>query len=511
MLKNVIENYLISIKEVQFFAPFKVLLETMGFYDIHLLHGSTEFGRDFIAKKQDDDATTQYSFQVKVGNINLSKFTNEVKQQLLEIITNKCSHPNFDRNLKQEIVFVTTGKIQSPATISFQEFNNYIWENLNSDPIVTWEKDKIFMDFYKIGIEPFYELHNSPEFVSRFFDFFTKIKQQHEFTAFEITSYTDYWLSLDLTVKVNKLQVLFEGYFFSKLFYENKEFYSSVLFLSALTRVFVKNDLFEDYKYFLKESILNIINDFHSEYTSKSETEKESFLIGDSFFSIISYPARCLRTLELFSLHLLLSDKFSKKIIQTFNKLIQEKGANRPISDNYGIAFFMTCLVLIKLDQKELLRKYLINTTVWLCDRYSQNGLSPIGYNPQEEYEQIFSEYLSGLDFFENKFSFIAAIILDLCFFLNDKRLYADIANDFRAVEIIPTYFHVNERVHLFDYENIITQTDNDFSLEIKDDFTNYVKYRNEKFSIELNKSEALLLMFQLKDRYFPNIIFDLI
>lgn len=163
------------------------------------------------------------------------------------------------------------------------------------------------------------------------------------------------------------------------------------------------------------------------------------------------------------------------------------------------------------MNQKDLLKKYVTNICVWLCDRYQQNGLSPIGYKPDKEYQQLLSEFLSGLEYFENKASLIAAILLDICYYLNDDQLYSDIANDLRAVEIIPEYFHVNTRDQLFDYEKVIVETDYDFSLELKKDFTNYVKYRNANFNITLQKKEAVLLMFQLKDRYFPNIIFDLI
>ena len=74
MLRNVIEDYLSLIKEVQFFLPFFQLLEAKGFFDIHLIHGSTEFGKDFIAKFSNDEVTTQYFVQIKVKDINLNKF-----------------------------------------------------------------------------------------------------------------------------------------------------------------------------------------------------------------------------------------------------------------------------------------------------------------------------------------------------------------------------------------------------------------------------------------------------
>lgn len=303
MLKNVIENYLSSIKEVQFFAPFKVLLENLDFFDIHLIHGPTEFGKDFIAKKYEGEDVIQYCFQIKVGNINLSKFTGEIKPQLLEIITNKIAHPNYDFNLKSEIVFATTGTIQPPATISFQAFNSYIQGTLSASPIVIWEKNKILTEFFRVGIEPFFELHNSPEFVSRFFNLYAKIKNQSELNPFDIVNYTDYWLSLDLSIQENKLQVLFESYFFSKLLLENKDYYNSVMFLTSLSRTLMKNDLFVEFRQYIINSILDITNVCHEDYSSKSGSDKMNFFLSKGFFSIFYYPTICLKTLELFSLH----------------------------------------------------------------------------------------------------------------------------------------------------------------------------------------------------------------
>ena len=167
-IKSLLENYLTSILEVEFFGPFKSLLEGLGYYDIHLIHSPVEFGKDFIAKKDTQEGTIQFCFQIKIGDINLNKFTNEIKPQLLEIVTNSLSHPNFDKSIPLEIIFVTTGNLKPPATIAFQAFNNYLNKTLKRKSILTWEKDQIISDFYKIGIEPFFELHNSPEFLVDF-------------------------------------------------------------------------------------------------------------------------------------------------------------------------------------------------------------------------------------------------------------------------------------------------------------------------------------------------------
>ncbi len=54
MLDDVIGNYIDSLTEREFDAPFEALLRLHGFNDIHFLHGCFEFGKDFIAKRAED-------------------------------------------------------------------------------------------------------------------------------------------------------------------------------------------------------------------------------------------------------------------------------------------------------------------------------------------------------------------------------------------------------------------------------------------------------------------------
>ena len=63
MLADAIGNYLDSLTEREFDAPFMALLRLQGFTDVHLLHGAFEFGKDFIAKRIEDGNQLQYTFQ----------------------------------------------------------------------------------------------------------------------------------------------------------------------------------------------------------------------------------------------------------------------------------------------------------------------------------------------------------------------------------------------------------------------------------------------------------------
>src|SRR5260370_15770913 len=95
MIADVIGSYLDSLEEREFDAPFMALLRSLGFRDMHFLHGNFEFGKDFIAKRDDDSVVTQYSFQTKAGNLGLAEWTAS-RRQIDMLRTNSLAHPNFD-------------------------------------------------------------------------------------------------------------------------------------------------------------------------------------------------------------------------------------------------------------------------------------------------------------------------------------------------------------------------------------------------------------------------------
>lgn len=257
--------------------------------------------------------------------------------------------------------------------------------------------------------------------------------------------------------------------------------------------------------------MLFIIESYYNYYEIEIKERIKFFFHEEGTFNIFYYPMKCLKSLELFSLHLLFSEHNNSNIQDAFYDLLKEKGSFRVLSDNYAVSFFIICLVLIRDGKIPLLKKYLINGTVWLCDRYNGNGLSPVGFSLNEEIEQLLSEILDGFKYHNRKTSFMATIILDIVANLKDEELYSNISNDLRAVNIIPEYYHVNNENELYDYSNNGTQTDNDFSLVLEDNYTQIIKYVREQCKLDLNKNEMLLIMFSLRDRYFPKYIYEVI
>src|SRR5438046_3044129 len=114
MIADVAGSYLDTLEEREFDGPFMALLRSLGFRDIHFLHGSFEFGKDFIAKRDDQGAPAQFSFQTKAGNLGLSDW-NACQGQIDMLRINSLAHPAFDRRLPRKAVFVTTGRLVGRA------------------------------------------------------------------------------------------------------------------------------------------------------------------------------------------------------------------------------------------------------------------------------------------------------------------------------------------------------------------------------------------------------------
>jgi hypothetical protein len=512
MLRSVIEDYLTSSKEIQLFLPFIQLLELLGFHDIHLLHGPTEFGKDIIAKMKNQSSAIQYSFQIKVGDVNLNRFRSEIKPQLIEALTNKLSHPNFDRSLPYQVVFVTSGIVQQPATIEFQEFNRFVEDKLKATPIVTWEKQKLVSDFLTIGIDPFFILHRTPEFAGRFFKFYSQITDDEYLSFFDIESYSNNWLKLDWSNPINRLQILFEAYYFSKLLLDKAKFYESSLVLASLIRIMIKQDIYPDHQKIIQEYLDEILIAHFNKAKLEYHQSKPYLFNFEGVFSIFYHPLSCLHTLELLSLYILTSPNVNKDIEVLFLKMIDEqKGSYRIIGDNYAVSIVLITLTLLKLKEIDRLKRYLNNVCVWLCDRHNECGIATIGSDLQDTMEQLLSESLEGLTVNKNISGFAACACLDMAYILKDKVTFENIANDFRASEIILEFYHIlnEEALFVHDDRTIVTSTENNYSLEYIDDYTQMISYERKSNNISIRNKSLLFLTFLLRDRYFPTFIAD--
>ncbi len=103
-----------------------------GFSNIHFVHGTSELGRDFIARHDGHDGLRQYAPQSKAGDLNLAAWQ-QVRHQIEEIRTGDLSHPAFDPDLPRSAVLVTTGRLVGDARLSAQTYRERYADGIDFD------------------------------------------------------------------------------------------------------------------------------------------------------------------------------------------------------------------------------------------------------------------------------------------------------------------------------------------------------------------------------------------
>ena len=97
MLERVIENWLDKTTERSFQQPYCYMLSAEGHTIIHLTrHCGMELGKDIITIAPDG---TPCVFQLKTGNISLSRWQTKVSPQTFDLILGKINPP-INRQLK---------------------------------------------------------------------------------------------------------------------------------------------------------------------------------------------------------------------------------------------------------------------------------------------------------------------------------------------------------------------------------------------------------------------------
>ena len=97
-----------------------------------------------------------------------------------------------------------------------------------------------------------------------------------------------------------------------------------------------------------------------------------------------------------------------------------------------------------KLTKPRLSCEVARNVAVWLCDRIEQDA--PLAHVDALELDEARRLLGHPFGFFRSEGpsdSFLATTVADLTAFLGNAELYADIVNDFRAVEVVHRYWQV--------------------------------------------------------------------
>ena len=121
MLERVIENWLDKASERMFQQPYCYMLSAKGHTIIHLTrHCGMEMGKDIITIAPDG---TPCAFQLKAGDISLSKWRTEVSSQIDDLVAGQINHPSVDNSKHHRSYLVTNGDIVEEVSRAIDDRN----------------------------------------------------------------------------------------------------------------------------------------------------------------------------------------------------------------------------------------------------------------------------------------------------------------------------------------------------------------------------------------------------
>jgi len=529
MLANVLAAYLDGIKEREFDLPLATLLRASGFYDIHFTHGNVEFGKDFIAKREENGTIIQYSFQSKAGDISQPDWRNEIMAQMLDSLLIGLSHPSFDRNAPHQTVLVITGKMLGNAALSLQDLNTKIKQTYGERPILLWDRENLIPLLETNGLESVYQATASGFLnYGTFYQLYGKTLEE-DISHREIEEHSRQWLDVSMDSGKRLLCSAIESNIFSQMCNSRGMTYEAIYSQLTLIRTIMHQMYTAN-----SQDDINQLRELYSQAISNLKIILEEYLadakslwdnannnlssIISSSNSIIMYLIHCARIMQvagcLYFLELEQSDR--DEIISFLTSFLsKEPGCASIPSDNYAISLVLPVLSLCSSGHRNIAEQLLHDSTVWLCDRYQDGfGLADISAGPYEEIVTLFGHPFDFIRVQPRRGSLAASVICDLAAFVAEAELYANIVNDIKAAKIAPQYWQVPDTTSLFilDGEDIISYPNINYS----DDylpfesftFADHIKHESRSFTITdlTGPFGPLLMMLLLRDRYFPTL-----
>jgi restriction endonuclease len=522
MLRNVLEDYLSSVRERDFYYPLSSLLQVMGFFDIIITDGTGEFGKDFIAKRIEDGVKYQYKIQAKRDDIDQEDFRKVMGQLLEAIILKKLSHPQLDTSLPQKTILVTTGELTSNAFIAHQEFNEVLVNEYKKEKVEFWGKSKLIEYSELYGLTGIHQttakgLKGYGQFYQNYSRAIDKL-----LTDREIEEYSRFWLDEYLDYKKRILRAAIEAEIIASKLIEGGRVYEAIFTNLSLARVVMEatydNDdpfIFVILKELVEEIITPLCKEFFTEFKSDWEGANKSLTqicFRDGFFPIFNYLVWCARVLEITALYYFIStDKKEKdKVISFLTEFIEkEEGCGHIPADRYSSTIVWPTLAFIKSGKIDEAKNLVRRSTVWLCDKVEKGfGIAHWDAEEQEETAMLLFYPFDFIRVEPHKSYFLTTILVDLAAFIGDTKFYNDVTNDLDACEIAYFYWQFPDTKAIFtiDTEECRKYSGMDFYAdEIREDHAEYLKEEPDSFRIteKAGFNSLVILSTLLKDRYF--------
>ena len=449
MLRAVLVGFLSSLpNERAFDEPFKALLRQLGFYDIHLLHGAFEFGKDFIAKKDTAPGPEQWVFQTKAGNIGKSEWQG-IRNQLEEIRTNTIGHPNLDPDQPPIPVLVFTGRLVGQAATSAQQYNEWL-EKTAQPKVEHWNGDRL-LDLFLDPASAFVETSADGELLGLVGDIDADRcgdRRIEQFSRRWMTEDTDGFGASTLEAAVVSARLA-----------QNGRLDLACLSALALLRGIwwtahhanVPADRMADAAAAARE-----IFALHAEALWQTCTEDH---LDPLYFinvhqeptAFATYPVRCARLVELLGLLALLrrseGDTAADDAITDYlaKFMTGQPGVRHLLSDHWA-ASLIPAVLAIAPRHPDLAHDILRDLAKWVGDQQEHGlGLAAPWAEPIEEIERVVGASLEHITHDHRRVSYLGTVLLDLAAILDLADLYEDIKADLRAVDACLAFVHAKD------------------------------------------------------------------
>lgn len=452
MIADIVGSYLDSLEEREFDAPFMALLRALGFWDIHFLHGSFEFGKDFIAKGLHRGASAQFAFQTKAGDLGLTAWTGS-RGQIDMLRTNCLAHPAFDRQLPRRAVFVTTGRLVGGAPLAAQQYADHLSE-LGEIGFETWDRESLVE---KISSSPSVGLTSSSQ--GAFLAIMGQI-EMGDIQEARIESFSRLWFGNPTSAALHTF-ALQAALLAHKLRIHRRTDLACMAALALVRAAWAQNHGAEP----IDATTLLVADTgrrlFHHYASSLFGLCSDDLLDPlhvvhrhDETSAHVTYPIRCLRLAEILSLLIFLEielDGDSQRSADLTEFLIQfvdgNPGISHPISDRWAVSLIPTVLALARAGQDRLVRRLLENVVKWIADRYDSQsiGLASPTASPQEEVDYLLGDPFEHVAIHRRAESYLSTVVLDLTAVLGLDDLYVLARNEFLAVDAISPVTEVDD------------------------------------------------------------------
>ena len=426
MLAAAIANYIDSLTEREFGAPFIALLRLHGFTDIHFLHGSFEFGKDFIAKRKEDGTDYQYAFQTKAGDLASPEWR-ECRGQIDMLRVNSLAHPNFDKSMARQARFVTTGRLVGGAALDAQEYREHL-AKLNESAFITWDRDTLVE---MLAVDPV-SLNGSPLSLLQI------LGTEGKDLNFEILeTHSRGWIRSGNS-RSNLRDTLEAAVIASHCRKQKRIDLACAVALMSLRSTLATAHASDPLSDISTVGIDAAKAMFRHYATQLWEQCRGRFLQPDELIQedrtpagFVTYPVRCLTLIENLALLGLLVEAgdsaLSAAISEYLAQFVQANaGAGHPISDRWAISLAPLTLLLALHGRDDVIHSFLLSAVRWIADRHDDGNLGLAGpySSPTEETNRLLGPPFEFISLRRRNESFVASLILDLASVLENQNLY---------------------------------------------------------------------------------------